>query len=271
MPSPTMTYVMSHIYANIPKYILERAFEPKKFHTTIDARIMEEVIYGRIRLDTNLIAGKRTTIQLLNDWVYHRDMPVSDSLTGTAYQASYYRIPPQAREGRNIGSVEALDDYYISSLPLNNQLLGAVSNVGNTITGLASAAVTSRTLKDVPLMPMATLNGQNIIRIYPDTFSDGLLLNCWLEYDAEFTNANQDVIYHLRELCLNAVKTWIWNKLVIEIDSAEIQAGSELGVFKEIVSEYKDAANEYHRLLMNVRGAQLMDPITQVELIRMML
>ena len=67
------------------------------------------------------------------------------------------------------------------------------------------------------------------------------------------------------------MKTWIWNKLVIEIDSAEIQAGSALGVFKDIISEYKAAAGDYHRLLMNVRGAQLMDSRTQVEILRMML
>lgn len=271
MPVPTMSYVLSHIYANIPKYILTRAFEPKKYNTTIDARIIDQIIYGRVKNDTNLIAGKRTTIQLLNEWVTHRDMPQDDAITGSAYQASYYAIPAAAREHRNISSVEALDDYYVSALPLNNETMGSIGNIGNTLTGLASAAVTTRTLKDVPIMPQITLNGSNILRVYPDTFSDGLLANVWLDYDAEFTNANTDVIYWLRELCLNATKTYIWTKLVIDIDAQEIVAGSPLGVFKDIISEYKDAANEYHECLMRVRGGQLMDSRTLPEFIRMQL
>lgn len=271
MPAPALSYILSYVYANIPKYILERAFKPKENRTTIDTRIIEEVINARIQPDTNLIAGRRTTIQLDNGWVYHSDMPDMSEITGTAYQASYYRIPPFARENRDISSVEALDDYYNSALPLNNESLGTVSNIGNTLTGLASAAVTTRTLKDVPIMPQITLNGSNVLRVYPDTFSDGLIVNVWLSYDEEFTNANTDIIYWLRELTLNAVKTYIWTHLVIDIDAAEIQAGSNLGVFKDIISEYKDAAGEYHQLLMNIRGAQLMDSRTFPEFIRMQL
>jgi hypothetical protein len=46
-----------------------------------------------------------------------------------------------------------------------------------------------------------------------------------------------------------AVKAYIYNDQVIEVDIGKIRGGQEIGKFKEIVEEYKDAEEQYQEFL----------------------
>lgn len=271
MAVSVMARLLSHLYANIPIEILTAAFRPAQFKQSLDKRIIDEVIASRILMDLNLIAGKRTRMELLAQWRVMVDEPEFSLITGSTYDATYYLIPPQNREYRNIASVECISSDYTFSNPVTTGVGGNAMNIGNTVSSLAGAALDSRTLYNYPMMPQATLEGQNLIRVYPNMYADGLILECKLEYDSEFTNMNQNVTYHMRNLVVNAVKTYVYNRLLIEIDSSEVVGGMNLGAFKEKVLSYEGEAAFYDELLMKVRGGSIMDPRQLTDVVAMML
>ncbi len=271
MAAPVMSYLLTSIFAKVNRQILLLAFDPVKNQTSLDTRIISEVIQARVLLDVNLLMGKKTKIQLLDNWLVKTGLSEFAVITGALYDSSFYFIPPEAREMRNISTIQGISSDYAYSLPVNGSSSGNANNIGNTVASLADAAVSSRTEYNYPIMPQATLQSQNLIRIFPVVYSDGLVLDCTLEYDSEFTNANQNVIYHLRNLSVCAVKTWIYNELVIQIDTAEIIGGMAIGAVKDIIQSYATADEEYHDLLMKVRGAMLMDPEMLTSFVSMML
>jgi hypothetical protein len=52
------------------------------------------------------------------------------------------------------------------------------------------------------------------------------------------------------KLCELAIKAYIHNTLIIQINTAELQNGQELGRFKEVVDGYADANDQYQDYLM---------------------
>lgn len=271
MPAPALSLMLSLIYNTIPYELLNLAFEPQKYQTTIDQRILTEVWQGRVLNDVNLLIGKRTRIQLSQNWLMNITMPEFALIAGETYDAAYFLIPASARGGRNIATVESISDNYTFSLATTVGPIGNMNQMGNSVSSLANAALLSRTGMNNPIMPQVTLLSGNIVRLYPNTYTDGLILECKLEYDAELTNINQNVLYPLRDLLLCAVKTYIYNRLVISIDSSYIVGGMEIGKVKDIVESYENEASEYKELLMKVRGGSIMDPDVLSQFISMSL
>lgn len=274
MPSPATTYILRHIYSNIPQQILEEAFNPGMASANLDERILSLSIYPRVLLDTNLVATRMTQILLLPEWTKNTFDGFFDTFASMTYNSVFLWIPPEARENRNIASVVRVLDATQQMSPTTDGALGGYTNYGNTVSAMSDAMVASRTLNGAAYLPRVTLEGNNFIKIYgnyPNSYIGGLTLECTLEYDTEFNNADTNMIYHLRELSLCAVKAYIYNTLIIKIDQAMVSAGMEIGVFKDIVQSYANANDEYHSKLMNVRGAQIMDANTLSEFIWMQL
>jgi hypothetical protein len=254
-----MSYVLSYVRANISPEILELSFEPRKYNTSIEQRIIKEIIEGPILLDTNLVGGKKRDLFLRASWKLA--LPETDqyNLIGTGVEGSYYLIPPEAREGRNISSVIGIVPSMVSSLPGSSIDYNGTGSFGNTASGMASSMLNTRTFGQYPITPMVTLEGTNIIRFYPEQQVDGTAVSVTLEYDAEFINMNQSAIMMMRELCLCAVQRYIATKLRVRVDSTEVVAGMEIGVIKDLVNEYAQKAENYPQLLVKLRGAMLYD------------
>ena len=274
MPSPALTYVLTHIFNNIPPQILDEAFIPGLAGRTVDDAILSKVIYSRVLLDTNLVATRMTQILLMPEWTKNTFDGFFDTFASMTYNSVFLQIPEEAREHRNIASVIRVLDATQQMSPTTDGALGGYTNYGNTVSALSEAMVASRTLNGAAYLPRVTYEGNNFIKIYgnyPNSYIGGLTLECTLEYNTEFDNADTNVIYHLRELALCAVKAYIYNNLIVKIDQGEVSAGMELGIFKEIVQSYSTANDDYHTKLMNVRGAQIMDANTLADHIWMRL
>ena len=272
MAAPANSYILRHIYSNIPKQILIEAFQPSKYQCSLDERILGEVVAKRVLMDTNLIAGRQTEIPIAEEWMRSTRDGLWDSLAATQYNACFFYIPPEFRENRNISAVIRLVDTNLQQLGTSDGSIGGYSNYGNSVSSIAAAMVGSRTLNGLVTAPEVMLESANFIKVlgnYPNSYFGGLSLECILEFDTEFNNADQNTLYQLRELALVAVKAYIWTTLVIQIDTAEISAGMQIGVFKEIVDGYASANDEYEDRLMRVRGASLLDENNLGEFIRM--
>ena len=267
MPQSTMTYVLSYISQNIPPEILQLAFKPRKFNTTVDQRILSEIVEGPILLDTNLIGGKRRDIYLNASW--QMDLPRGDinGLMGTGLEGTFYKVPPEAREYRNISSVLGPTSYIGGALPGTGVNFSGNGGFGNTANGMLSQMMGTHTFAQYPVLPQATLEGTNIIRLFPDILTDGIAISIMLEYDSEFLNMNQSAIHAMRNLCLCATQRYIATQLRVSIDETEVVAGMEIGVVKEIVVDYQQKGEQYPELLMKLKGAMHYDSRSNSRLI----
>lgn len=266
MAQDTMTYVISNIRHSIPEEILNLAFKPRQYNTTIEQRIISEIIEGPIILDTNLVGGKRREIFINGSWEMNMNEATEWDLGGTGVQSSYYKVPPEAREGRNISSVLGMTPSMSNTISGGSRQ-GSGQYFGNTATGALSQMLNTRTFSEYPVPPQITLEGTNIIRVNPRQLITGMAVSVMLEYDSEFININQSGIVALVNLCLCATQRYIANKLRVTIDETEVVAGMEIGVIKDIVMEYLQKGEAYHDLLIKLKGAMTYDAKTLTRLI----
>ena len=261
MAMTAIAYMLQEITSEIPEEILNVAFDPTTYQTTLDDRIAFEVLQSTVLNDINLRSGQTTRIEIDNAWRVNTDLPEYAAFAGNTFEAAFFLIPPEAREFKNITTVERVTDFYNYSVPTAVGALSTVGSKGNTVSGLAAAALESRTNSGNSLRLLGTVESNNLIRVYPDTMINGLVLECKLAYDPEFTNAGQNVIIALQACGLAAVKRWIYTKLVVKLDATALVNGSPLGTLRDIVSdEYKTASAEYKLALRRYRAATLMEP-----------
>jgi len=246
------------IFNNIPKEILEAAFRPKDYQVTLDQRIKDVIINGRVLPDCNINAGKIKRIPLSSCMIEYvtPDPGFSSILSPTP--GSLYRVPPNARENRDITGV--IDISYLYDYGgFNDSPFGLGSN-GNTVRSMAAAVLNSHTGRNSCLTPTPTLLANNMILINPtNSFISDWALVCRLGYDEEFTNLNNGAVVPLSKLILIATKVYIWVTLTIQIDQAMLSGGQELGKFKDVVDRYQEELEKYDDALLKLRGSTLFD------------
>jgi hypothetical protein len=260
------------IYNTIPHPILEAAFRPRDFQVSLDQRIKDTIILGRVLPDCNINTGKIKRIPLRRSMAEPiRSMDGGGSLADQGGKR-LYNIPPEARENRDI--VGVIDISFRLDYTTFAYGQDGFGSQGNTLGGLARAALDSHTMSNACLTPTPTLLANNMILI--DTYNlffsdDEWTLVCRLGYDDEFTNISNSSVYPLSELILTATKAYVWVNLVLRIDQAELSGGQEIGQFKAIVDEYKPALDQYKEDLMKTRGAAMYDPAVMRYFIRSLL
>jgi hypothetical protein len=254
-----MSYVLSEITQTIPRELLELAFKPEKFQTTLEQRIISQIIEGPILLNTNLVGGKRREIYLSSRWLMDMEPEGGWSSLGTGTQGAYYRVPPEAREGRNLSSVIGIT----SSLSGSSYGTGYTSNgsggFGNTLNSAMAEMVNSRTLAQYPIQPRATLEGTNVICLFPRFLVEDVAVTVMLEYDSEFINLERSAIMALIDLCVCATQRYIANELRVSVDETEIVAGMEIGVIKTLIDDYAQKGELFREKLIRFKGASHAD------------
>ena len=278
MPTTALTACLSHVYHNVPEELLEAAFEPDAYNVSLDERIITEVIRGRVLISANLLTGRHTRIALLNDYIEntvhtgssHARTGIGD---GTFYEdMTVFRIPPEARENKNISHVYAAYPYISSNSTSAGGYGTSTRDHGNSLTHMSSFALRSHTVETQNTRYVPYLLGDNLVRVYPRAnYSYGLTLECLLEYDDEFTNMDTGTISNLTQLVLNATRTFIYNKLIIKVDANEIIAGHSIGKFKDIIEEYKDSEERWEELLMQFKASNDIRPEAMERLVRFMI
>ena len=258
------------IYATIPIEILEAAFRSQDYKVSIDQRIKEVIVNGRVLPDCNINAGKIKRIPL-QSCIIEQVLPdpgfnsISSPTPGTLY-----RVPAAARENKDITGVIDIS-YLFDYTGFSDTPFGFGAN-GNTVASLASAMINSHTHRNACLTPTPTLVDTNLILINPsNSFITDWCLVCRLGYDSEFTNIARSMVLPLTKLITTATRAYIWTSLIIRIDAGELSGGQELGKFKEIVESYKDDLDKYHEDLTKVMAAGLFDVDVHRYLLRSML
>ena len=222
-----ITYALNHVRKVIPRQILDKTFLSNwqynnTFPISLDQRIREDVINNRVMVDCNPDAWT---------WIY--------------------RIPKSLTQGRSI--VAALSVSFGEGA-----VVGATNLIpvrGNSLQDAAAGLLNSS--NPIPMIATAKthLIGDNVVLIsdtmaLPTTF----FLRCWIENDSEMTNLNPRSYRAFAKLTELAVKSFIYNEMVIKMDMGEIFGGVQLGRFKEIIDSYSDAEEMYMTHLNEVMG-----------------
>lgn len=85
-------------------------------------------------------------------------------------------------------------------------------------------------------------------------------MNCRIAYDENFTNLNTSALDTFADLCVEAVKMYAYNTLIIPLDKGYVESGLNIGEFKRIIDTYADSPVRYKELLSKLAGSMILDP-----------
>lgn len=231
-----ITYAINRIKFAIPRAILEKTFIPAgryryRESRSIDSFIREHVIEARVCTDVDLLGSTFIQIPVKTGWISNQG------------NGEYLiRVPLSATQGRVITRVTSVEIGNGNTIGLANNL------AGNTNAMLNSAKKVLDSVLPTPITgtPHIELLDNNVIYV-TDLILSGfnLYVNAYLASDENFNNLPKPAWMHFAKLCELACKAYIWTELSIQIDQAELDGGQELGAFKDVVDDYRDAHEMY--------------------------
>lgn len=256
---------VNDLYFKIPREILKEAFTSKDYHwrdlpVSMDEQITSQVIRDRVLVDCNLVGGTEAVISL-------------DGIRGEMIDTymSVYRIPKDRTEGRTINSVLSVGyGNMMTQAAAGNFQACSISPVLQAGSSMMSA------MSPTPMVSTARVQliGENTILIR-DTSPTGAsaYVRCILANDEMLSNIQMRSIPSFCTLVEFAVKSFIYNSLIVRIDSAQLSGGQALGRFKDIVESYADSETMYQDYLKNkwMKIALMNDEMSSTRLLKMMI
>jgi hypothetical protein len=241
---------LNHIKFTIPREILDTVFiERNRFlrqvPMTVDAHITNEVIRARILPELNLVGGAEIFVALQGI------MPERIN-----QYTSVYKIPKSRTGGRSI----------ISVLNVTFSDPTATSNYG-TATGCQSTEMltTAQAMVDamgtIPITSTShvQLVGENTVMVRDTVLLPAnIYLRCVVENDSNLSHLQARSYPAFFKLVEFAVKAFIYNNHIIQMDVGELYGGHNLGRFKEVVDSYSDAEEMYQTHMREVMAKVMM-------------
>ncbi len=247
-------YALNELKYKIPKNILEKAFIIRSTdyrinnNFNIDENITFSVIRSRVLIDCNLVGGTQILISLEG---LSFDKP--DDFTTVIH------IPKSRTQGRSINSVLNVSFFNQSLISLYafNGAAGnnAYYNTSENSAMMQNAVSAMAAMDKIPVTSTAraqlisenTIMVKNMVNIPGNGY-----LRCVLANDDDLNHIQPRSYPAFSKLVEYAVKSYIYNTLVIDMDQAELQGGQALGVFKTIVEGYSDSEQNYQDYLRDV-------------------
>lgn len=252
-----ISYCLNEIRMQIPEQILQAGFtidEPPQVVsvTSLDEKILSKVLKKRVFRDCNVLGGIEMVIPLNNVAPIYYE-----------YFYTVYRIPNDLTMNREIISALNITNMPGTGLFGNGGLqYGSFSGMGthhdiplaNVANRIGSAAAPDGVLTNAHL----ELIGPNTVLVYANyRVLSNFGLRVIVENNPNFTNISPRSYKAFSLMCVLAVKSYIYNKLIIPLNSGILASGQDLGVFKSIVESYSEAEEEYRTYLNEKMGSIL--------------
>ncbi len=255
---------------NIPSELLKVAFldNVRSFRnspTNLNEAILTTILRPRVLIDANLVGGEEVIVDL--DGVPHRNID---------NYSVVYEIPTQRINYRSLMNVLSVG--YGQSTSTNYAPFVGADN--NTCSGpnevLKAATRVGDSLSSVPNVSTAkaSIVGENTVVIYDQAGIAGFyVLRCLVANEENLNNISPRSFIPFSELCVHAVKSYIYNNLIVKLDNAYLSGGQELGAIRNLVESYSDAEENYMTYLSEVwtKTAYMNDTIRHDRFIKMQL
>lgn len=130
--------------------------------------------------------------------------------------------------------------------------MGTVSPTGNDITSVGSRIGDS--FSTVPILSNANVELVNVntIIIREQRVNISYILKCVVANEENLNNIPLRSSLEFSNLCIWAIKSYIYRKLIIAIDNAYLVGGQELGSVKNYLDTLTDAEDNYQTFLHTV-------------------
>lgn len=240
---------LDEIKFKIPRQILDLAFQDEQYSwrrmpISIDEQISNRILKPRVLIDCNLVGG------IINNIPLDNLSPVFVDNYNLIYQ-----IPKELTMGRNIVSVLSVG-YSPYAASFNSAGVGYGNVSPSTMNEVSNVAQrVGDAMSSIPPICNARVNliAENTVLIRDQSrVTSAYSLRCVLENDENLNNISVRSWHTFSELCVLAVKSYIYNTLIIKIDQAYIVGGQELGSVKTYVESFSDAEEMYSTFLKEV-------------------
>lgn len=260
MLNPIRT-ALARVHNVIPEFVLKAAFKSEEYmDVSIDELIMEKVIRARVLDDVSQRCGKIKSIVLQLSWVKYTSPPSQFTLAVSGAYSTFH-IPPEARDFKDILCILGVSFPYVLSGQGNSAVMSNCAVGGITASQLACAALQSQTKAGLVSLPTAKLLPGNVVHLIPEGISwVPWVLRARLRFDDQFSGMNIDSIDSFNHVVEYAVKAYVYNTLLFEIESNLVHRGQELGVVKSVVDSYSDANDKYDEFLLALGGSSHFEP-----------
>lgn len=230
---------LTEIRFNIPADVLNIAFVEKAPYLSrvsnqtigLDERIRNSVIKPRVLVDANLVGGVALIVYLSYakiDEIFPGEFVIS--------------IPKHLTNGKSIMSIQSI----VSNFGyINTATFGYVSPMTSSINNMYN------NLSNETIMQSSRLElvGDNVIICKdPSIYLYNTALRCVVENDENMANLTPRFIPAFANLCVLAVKSYIYN-MKVKLDQGYLYGGHELGAITEIIDSYSDAETMYQEFL----------------------
>lgn len=247
-----ITKAINEVKYRIPKAILEKVFidGSRYYRSTMAASIDEQietlVLRPRVLVDCNLIGGQLDLVPL-DGLTFERPLQYTTVI----------HIPGSRLHGRTINSAlnvsffnsAAIAGYAAAGVMGMGQFAGGTSSYGtDNSAAMGAAAGVMSAFDKIPMVSTSRVKliAHNTICIYDGVnIPANSYLRCILSYDDQMSSLPMRAYKHFSQLVEYAVKAYIYNELVINLDQGELVYGQTIGVFKTIVESYADANQNY--------------------------
>lgn len=232
---------LDEIKFRVPKPILDAVFvqrnrDYRQTAVSLDESIMAQVIRPRVLVDASLVGGTEALI----------DLSGLQSERTNDY-TSVYRIPKDRTQGRSIQAV--LNITY--SDPTKVSSYGIAAGQNNTAMMQAGSAVMDA-MGTIPVTSTARVQliGENVVMVRDTVILPAnIFLRCILANDENLSHLQLKSYRDFANLVTHAVKAFIYNAYIIEMDMGQLHGGQSIGRFKEVIDGYADAEELYQTYL----------------------
>ncbi|EKD89657.1 MAG: hypothetical protein ACD_33C00015G0004 [uncultured bacterium] len=250
--SNVLIYSVNEIKSQIPYEMLAAGFTIDEQPTTVnltslDNKILMKCIRARVMMDANIVGGIETVIPL---------MGIMPSFIEAFY--AIYNIPPELTMNKEIISVLGITNMagkgYFGPSGINQSGAG-MGGFGNSNAIMNVADRIGNSASDMSILTNTHLElvAYNTVLVYANYRSIANYgLRVVLENDNNMNNISPRSYKSFSMLCVLACKAYIYNKLIIKINSGYLASGQELGMFKTMLDSYESAEEDYRVYLREV-------------------
>lgn len=262
-----ITKALSDVLFTIPREILKLAYADREdFRAapiSLDEQIRRKTIAPRVIVDTNIVGGDTIIVDLKG--VPSKQLDIFNYV---------FEIPGKLVNFRTILTALSIN-YMTYTASMNTALQNMTSGTPNGINSLSSAAHKAMDSRgNIPIISNAEciMVGHNTVLIRNHLLTAGAMqLTCVVTNDERLNNISIRNAPAFSKLCILAVKSYIYNEMLIKLDRGYLERGQELGVIKTYIDGLSDAEEMYQTFLREEWGAVgvMNDRLTYESLLKM--
>lgn len=236
---------IQEIQYSIPREVLRLAYmdrgDWRKAPVSLDEQIRRKTIQSRVLVDANIVGGDTIYVDLKGIQPMHID------------KYNYvFEIPPDRINNRTILTALSVN-YMAYNAVMNTYLPGTSVSTPNQINDVSSAAHRAMDSRgNIPIVSNAecVVVGHNTVMIRNHLITASVVqLKCIVTNDERLSNLSIRSAHAFAKLCILAVKSYIYNELVVALDQGHLKFGQEIGVIKSYIEGLSDAEENYQTYL----------------------